>query len=44
MTKFDKKDPTFIDRFTKMWNETVRYLKDSSYDLSNIKITEKDVE
>lgn len=43
MTKFDKKDPLFIDKFTKMWDEAVRCLKDSPYDLSIIKIAEKDV-
>ena len=44
MTKFDKRDPLFIDKFAKMWDEAVKCLKDSSYDLSIIKIAEKGVE
>jgi hypothetical protein len=33
----------FIDEFTEEWNEVIKRLKESGYDLSNIKITVKGV-
>ena len=42
MNLIDKKDPIFIDIFTKRWNKAINELKKSTYDLSRIKLVKKE--